>query len=221
LIGHCFKITGGRALATAACLVFVVAAGCKRSGSGTQSAALTAGCTGNASCGPGTYCSFTPGLCGRGAKPGVCKPRPPSCPGGDYAPACGCDGKIYDDQCAAHAAGVDLDVTGACTAVIPDWVACGARFCDARTSYCEIHVGAAPEVPPAYSCRPMPEACRPPADDGGAAGDAGGARDGGATPSCGCFPEGTPCLSSCGLLATGGRPGFQLTCHPAPQPRPK
>jgi hypothetical protein len=204
-------------LALAACLVVAMAAGCKRGGGDKQSSALTSGCTGNAACGPGTYCSFTPGLCGRGAKPGACKPRPPACAGGDYAPACGCDGKVYDDECAAHAAGVDLDVTGSsCTAAITDWVPCGARYCDTRTSYCEIHVGLTPDILPTHDCRALPEACRPSAADAGAAADGGDA-----VPSCGCFPEGTPCTSSCGLLSTGGRPGFQLTCHAPKQPRPK
>jgi hypothetical protein len=209
LRGGRFKSGFARA-ALAAGLLAALAGGCKRK----AAAPVPAGpCLGSDVCGPGRYCSFSPALCGRGPTPGSCKLRPASCTG-DYAPVCACDGKVYDDECAAHLAGHDLDVTGRCEAVIPDWAPCGPRYCDARTSYCEIYLSDVFEIPTTYTCRPLPEACRP---------GAGAARDGGAgagaAPTCSCFPAETPCLSFCGPLPTGGVTGFHLTCQGVKEPR--
>jgi hypothetical protein len=77
--------------------------------------------------------------------------------------------------------------------------ACGASYCDARESYCEIYLSDVPEPPTDYACRPLPKACKPNDD---------------ATPSCDCFPPDTPCLSFCGPLPTGGGvTAFHLTCQ--------
>ena len=190
-------------------VLLALVGGCKRGSSGA--APVPAGpCLGNAVCGPGRYCAFSPALCGRGPAPGSCKLRPASCTG-DYAAVCGCDGKVYDDECAAHAAGVDLDVTGRCETVIPDWAPCGPRYCDVRTTYCEIYLSDVFEIPTTYTCRPLPPSCRPVED--------GGADDAGASPACDCFPAGTPCLSFCGPLPTGGLTGFHLTCQGVKEPK--
>jgi hypothetical protein len=202
LIGQSSR-SAAAVVAAIACAALI--GGCKRGGQATTSA-LAASCLGNAACGPGEFCAFSPALCGRGPVPGSCKPRPASC-GKDHTPVCGCDGKIHDDECAAHAAGVDLDVTGSCKAVLPDWAPCGPRYCDVRTSYCEIYLSDVFEIPTTYTCRPLPAACRP------VAGDAG------AHPTCGCFPAGTPCLSFCGPLPTGGLTGFHLTCQGVKEPK--
>lgn len=111
---------------------------------------------------------------------------------------CGCDGKIYDDECDAHAHGVDPDVMGGCKGTVADFVPCGAHYCDARTSYCEIYLSDVLEPPPDHACRPLPSACLPNA-----------ARP----PSCDCFPAETPCLSFCGPMWTPGIQGFHLTCQ--------
>ncbi|MGD0526399.1 MAG: hypothetical protein ABSE49_14705 [Polyangiaceae bacterium] len=158
-------------------------------------AAMT--CDAAAACPADAYCAYTPRLCGKGKKPGVCTPRPPGCDGATD-PVCGCDGQVYEGACAAHAAGVDLAVNGGCSRRVPDWIPCGAAYCDARRSYCEIVLSDVAELPTDYTCKPLPAACRD---------------DGGATPSCDCFPAGTRCLSFCGHVETGGVTGFHLTCR--------
>jgi hypothetical protein len=104
---------------------------------------------------------------------------------------------VYDTECAAHAAGVDLDVNGACRERVADWMPCGPRFCDAKTSYCELVLSDVAELPTDHTCKPLPTACL----------DAAAAR------SCACFPPGTRCGTFCGAFDTGGVPGFHLTCR--------
>jgi hypothetical protein len=169
------------------------------------------GCLSNAACPIEQFCSFSPGLCGRGPTPGTCRPRPIAWPL-DHAPVCGCDGNVYENETQAHMEGVDLAVTGGCQQVLVDWAPCGPRYCDVRTTYCEIYLSDVFEIPTTYTCRPLPTACRP-------------AADGFPARTCDCFPASTPCRAFCGPLPTGGLPGFHLTCqgvkdpaHRAPQP---
>jgi Kazal-type serine protease inhibitor domain len=162
-----------------------------------SSVVAAGGCHDNTSCAADEYCEFTPGLCGKGQSPGTCRPRPASCVS-DYEPVCACSGKTYDNACAARAAGEDLAVMGGCTALIPDFAPCGAHFCDAHQSYCEIYLSDVFELPTDHFCRPLPDACKP---------------DTGAVRGCDCFPKNTACLSFCGPLATGGIAAFHLTCQ--------
>jgi hypothetical protein len=154
-------------------------------------------CHDNSACAGNEYCEFSPGLCGKGQASGTCHAKPTTCQAGDQ-PVCACNGKVYDSACAANAAGADLSVMGECSAVIPNFAACGAHYCDARISYCEIYLSDVFDLPTDHFCKPLPQACKPGPD---------GAR------SCDCFPEDTPCLSFCGPLATGGIEAFHLTCQ--------
>jgi hypothetical protein len=98
--------------------------------------------------------------------------------------------------------GVDLATLGGCPP-IPDWAPCGPRYCDARTSYCEIYLSDATQPPTDYACKDVPASCR---------------RESGAAPTCACFPAHTPCLSFCGPLPTGGLEAFHLTCQGVKRP---
>ena len=72
------------------------------------------GTSGAPSCPSRAFCDFTPNECGATDVPGVCEPRPDTCPTVDD-PVCGCDGATHDNECAANAAGVDIVHSGACT----------------------------------------------------------------------------------------------------------
>jgi hypothetical protein len=156
-------------------------------------------CRDNAQCAADQYCAFSPGLCGKGKRPGVCRPRPRTCDG-PYQPVCGCDQRVYANACAASSAGVDLAVGGGCPSELRphEWLACGARYCAARKEYCEIILSDVPDPPTDYTCKPLPSACIP---------------EGDVARTCSCFPAETRCRSFCGYLDSGGVQGFHLTCR--------
>lgn len=108
------------------------AAGDAGSGDGTMCGGLQ-----GVTCGADEYCDFaSDAMCGATDQPGSCEPKPQVCPQID-APACGCDGKTYSSDCAAHAAGVSVASEGACTT--PPGPTCGGDTgvtCDAG-SFCE------------------------------------------------------------------------------------
>ena len=179
-------------------LALITVTSCRtRSVSTDHDAGAARACTTNAACAPTEYCAFEPRLCGKGARPGVCRARPLECHEA-YAPVCGCDGKIARSECEAHAAGIDLDVNGRCPERVPGWIACGARLCDAHTSYCEIILSDVVELPTDYTCKPLPPACVPQGD---------------IAQKCSCFPAGTRCSSFCGNIPTGPLDGLRLTCR--------
>ena len=145
------------------------------------------------------YCAFSPGLRGPRAdarrvsrEARLVRRRPLARPAAATA-------RVYDGDCQAAAAGVDLAVTGGCTTVLPDWAPCGPLVCDVRTSYSVIDLSDVFfEIPTTYNCRALPAACRP-------------AADGGAPPPCDCFPASTPCRTFCGPLPTGGPYGLRTS----------
>ena len=174
----------------------------------TKPSDAAAGCRDNAACSPGQYCAFEPELCGKGRKPGTCRVRPRACTGFAFSPVCGCDGKVYDNECAAHAAAVDLAVMGGCGTRMPSFIPCGKQLCDARKDYCAIYLSDVFDLPTDYFCRPLPASCLP--------------GDGSMRRVCECFPSEVACRSFCGVVTTDGLPGFHLTCqgvHPRSEDR--
>lgn len=77
-------------------------------------------------------CVFDDGLCGTGKGQGRCASRVPCEEAGRV---CGCDGNWYPSECAAAAAGVDVDAGARCAAP-PGSFACGPGACPMGTSAC-------------------------------------------------------------------------------------
>lgn len=136
-------------------------------------------------CDDAHYCDFRANGCGGDDSGGTCMPRPPECAIGPDV--CGCDGAIYQGECAAASAGVDLDDRGTC-APSGNTFACGHLFCQPMNEYCQVSLddtGGANF----YQCIPNPGAC----PDVGA--------------NCTCL-AGESCGTSCAQTGTG----FTLTC---------
>lgn len=143
------------------------------------------------SCSDAEYCDYPNDDCGRGGAVGACKAKPTGCTF-EYAPVCTCQAQVASNACAAHSAGADLNADGTCMA-LGGWVTCGARYCDAATSYCQITQGDVPlpdgGLSTTYACLPLPAACK-------------GSTD------CACF-KGVPiCASTCAVSGDG----FRVTC---------
>ncbi|MGQ9571325.1 MAG: Kazal-type serine protease inhibitor family protein [Thermodesulfovibrionales bacterium] len=67
-------------------------------------------CFDNSQCSENHFCLFPEGKC---SGPGECMIKPDACPL-YYAPVCGCDMKIYGNQCDAYANGVSIFHNGEC-----------------------------------------------------------------------------------------------------------
>ncbi len=141
------------------------------------------GCNATSDCRSDGYCDFH-GRCSLSSNRfGQCIFKPTNCPP-QTTPAyvCGCDGKAYESECQAHAAGVDIDNQGSCPSPGKEYVKCGALFCNVLSQYCVITSNDAIDpkdpVPFIYGCAPIPQTCpNKPA-------------------TCGCFPSGIPCSAA-------------------------
>ncbi|AUX23944.1 uncharacterized protein SOCEGT47_044750 [Sorangium cellulosum] len=86
-------------------------------GAGGEGGGAPVACGGSeeATCGEGELCEHPDGRCGAGAEQGQCvaRPAPRSCPE-RCTPVCGCDSKVYCNECLAHAAGVNVSNETTC-----------------------------------------------------------------------------------------------------------
>lgn len=153
-----------------------------------------AGC---AECGTEGYRKFQYASCsdngwwagGGETYPGVCKDRPASCDS-VYEPVCGCDGKVYGNECTANGAGVDLGAEKCAASLTPvNFMPCGPLYCAPSATYC--HVGYGDVGDRFWDCMPLPAACV-----------------GAATPDCACLGTLTG-MTTCKVIEGNGVSGLE------------
>lgn len=115
------------------------------------------GCDATSPCPSGQWCLYPDALCGKGATSGACTPVSElTCAA---APACGCDGKVYDSVCAAAMVGVDTTDSAQCPAPAGDF-ACAGTYCQAASQVCLTRRSAsASACLTDVACAPIPAAC--------------------------------------------------------------
>ncbi|HEV8324242.1 MAG TPA: hypothetical protein VG389_21675 [Myxococcota bacterium] len=146
--------------------------------------AVCGGFTG-ATCAATEYCDYPDGACGAADGSGTCQPRPTGCDT-VFDPVCACDGTVYDNDCIAAAAGVDVSTLGNCTPPPGDF-SCGSRFCTLGAQYC-YHLIDDTGMPDTWTCMPMPPCM---------------------TADCACVNAAPPCAGTC---ADGTDGSVTLTC---------
>lgn len=142
---------------------------------------------GGLTCAADEFCNYFDNYCGGNDGSGVCEKRPMGCPK-NLDPVCACDGMIYDNACAANAAGVDVAISGNCTAPA-GMFPCGERFCALGKQYCQFSLSDVGNEPDTTACLPLPAGCGP-------------------MPSCACLAN-----EACGKMCSPSKGGgLTLTC---------
>lgn len=124
--------------------------------SGSSGDGTCGGLTGTP-CPDGDYCDYPPEMaCGQADGSGVCRALPEACDA-VLDPACGCDGKTYDNGCDANLHGVSVAHSGACSEGATCGGIAGLRCSD--TEYCAYPSGACLVPDATGTCQPIPQIC--------------------------------------------------------------
>jgi hypothetical protein len=109
-------------------------------------------------------------------------------------PLCGCNGQVYETECALRRAGVSAAPAAMCPPVA-DRFACGAEFCSPLTQYCR-HVIRGSGMG-TRGCFPFPDVCLP-------------------APDCACIPDASGHACSACRSIGGTVPGLEFDCANSP-----